>query len=183
MSSRALPLMTADELLVQQPLHKSTELVRGRMIVREPSSGLHGRIAARLLYLIAHHVYTNRLGIVFAQDTGFHIATDPDTVRAPDVAFLRAERADLIPATGYGRVAPDLAVEILSPDDRRGEVLAKTEGWLKAGVSLVWVIDPRRVTARVFREDGSISLVPSAGALDGENVLPGFRCPLADALT
>ena len=175
--------MTADELLVQQPLHKSSELVRGRMIVRDSPSGFHGKVAARLLYLIAHHVYANHLGVVFAQETGFHIATNPDTVRAPDVAFLRADRADLIPPTGYGRTAPDLAVEILSPGDRRGEVLAKVEDWLTGGVSLLWVIDPKRVTAKVYRGDGSISLVSSTGELDGEDVVPGFRCALADVFT
>ena len=183
MSATTQPLMTAEELLVQQPPHKSTELVRGRMIVREPPSLYHGIASARLLYLLAHHVYARKLGVVCAQDTGFHIFTDPDTVRAPDVAFIRAERATVIPATGYGRSAPDLAVEILSPGDRRGEVLAKVEDWLRAGVSLLWVIDPKRVTAKVYRGDGSIAVVSSTGELDGEDVVPGFRCTLADVLT
>ncbi|MBC7843348.1 MAG: Uma2 family endonuclease [Gemmatimonadaceae bacterium] len=183
MSSAALPPMTADELLVQSPRHKSTEVVRGRMLVREPPSLFHGVASARLLYLLAHHVYARTLGVVCAQDTGFHLFTDPDTVRAPDVAFIRAERAAVIPPTGYGRTAPDLAVEILSPGDRRGDVLAKVEDWLKAGVSLLWVIEPKRVTAKVYRGDGSIALVSSTGDLDGEDVVPGFRCALADVFT
>lgn len=183
MSSPAHSLMTADELLVQSPPHKSTELVRGRMIVRDSPSGFHGKVAARLLYLLAHHVYSHHLGVLFGQDTGFQIAANPDTVRAPDVAFLRAERADLIMPTGYPRTAPDLVVEILSPGDRRGEVQAKVRDWLKSGVSLLWVIDPKRVTAKVYRADGSMALVSSSGSLDGKDVVPGFRCTLADVLT
>lgn len=182
MSATTQPLMTAEELLVQQPPHKSTELVRGRMVVREPPSMFHGISSARILYLLAHHVYARKLGVVCA-DTGFHIFTDPDTVRAPDVAFIRAERAADLPATGYGRTAPDLAVEILSPGDRRGEVQAKVEDWLTAGVSLLWVIDPKRVTAKVYRADGSIALVSPTGSLDGEDVVPGFRCALTEVFT
>lgn len=183
MSSRAHPLMTADELLAQSPAHKSTELVRGRMIVRDAPSGFHGKAAARLLILLGNHVYAQHLGVVFAQDTGFQISATPDTVLAPDVAFLRAERANFILPTGYPRTAPDLAVEILSPGDRRGAVLAKVEDWLTAGVSLLWVIDSKRVTAKVYRADGSVSLVTSTGELDGEDVVPGFRCALADVFT
>ena len=81
----ALPRMTADELLRLQPPHKSTELLRGRMIVREPPSSLHGRYSATLCFLLLQHVHAARLGAVFGQDTGFHIAYDPDSVRAPDV--------------------------------------------------------------------------------------------------
>ncbi len=174
------PLMTADELLHDQPLHKSTELVCGRMIVREPPSSRHGRYAATLSALLWNHVHSQRLGAVFGQDTGFHIASDPDTVRAPDVAYVITTRLHLISATGYARMAPDMVAEILSPGDRAGEVLRKTGEWLEAGVQLVWVIDPVRGTARVHRSDGSDTDVPVGGELSGEDVLPGFRCALAD---
>jgi Uma2 family endonuclease len=81
---------------------------------------------------------------------------------------------------GYADVAPDLAVEVLSPDDRAGEVLAKVSDWLRAGCQLVWVIDPDRRVARVYRADGSESLTSGGAALDGEDVLPGFTCRVED---
>ena len=79
-------------------------------------------------------------------------------------------------------MAPDLAVEILSPSDRPGEVLEKVADWLRAGTRLVWVLDPNRAIAHVHRADGSITIVHTEGALDGEDVLPGFSCPLAEVL-
>ena len=104
MPASSPPLMTAEEILDLDPPGKSTELVRGHLIVSEPPSTRHGVAAARLSYLIADYVYRNALGVVCGQDTGFHIATNPDTVRAPDVAFVRRERAALIPETGYARL-------------------------------------------------------------------------------
>lgn len=172
--------MTAEELLTLNLPGKSTELVRGALVVREPPGTYHGRVAARLAYLIGHHVYQHDLGVVLGQDTGFHIFSDPDSVRAPDVAFVRKERVEEIGSRGYARMAPDLLAEIVSPGDRPGEVLTKVGDWLDAGVALVWVIDPERREGRVHRADGSVAIIPSDGTLDGEDVLPGFRCPLAE---
>jgi len=172
-------MMTADELLVLQPPDKSTELVRGRMIVREPPSAMHGRYAAQLCYLLLQHVHPARLGVVFGQDTGFHIASDPDTVLAPDLAFISAERVALIPAVGYAKMVPDLVAEIISPGDRRAAVGRKVTKWLRVGVRVVWVIDPVRTEARICGSDGSERVVPADGELTGDDVLPGFRCPLA----
>jgi len=157
---------------------KVVELIRGRLFVREPPGTHHGAIAAKLAYLLSEFVHRRALGIVFAQDTGFKIASDPDTVRAPDVAFVARERADRIPARGYAELAPDLLAEILSPDDRPAEVLAKVADWLGAGTKLVWVVDPERREARVYRRDGSLSVLRESEALDGEDVLPGFTCAL-----
>jgi Uma2 family endonuclease len=128
-------------------------------------------------------VHARGLGVVFAQDTGFKIASDPDTVRAPDVAFVAREREDRIPRRGYAVVAPDLLAEILSPDDRPGEVLAKVADWLAAGTKLVWVIDPERREVRVHRHDGSLSVLSESESLSGEDVLPGFSCPLRPVLS
>lgn len=118
--------------------------------------------------------------MVFAQDTGFQIESNPDTVRAPDAAFLTAARAAAIHDRGYARVAPDLVAEVLSPDDRRGDVRAKVADWLAAGVRLVWVIDPRPRAADVYRPGGSVS--SGETRLDGEDVLPGFTCAVDDLL-
>ena len=180
MPATSPPLMTAEEILALHLPHKSTELVRGHLVVREPPSSYHGRVAARLTYLIGHHAYQHELGVVFGQDTGFQIASAPDSVRAPDVAFVRKERAAEIPPRGYARMTPDLVAEIVSPGDRPGELLSKVGDWLDAGTPLVWVIDPARREGRVHRADGSVAIVPADGMLDGEEVLPGFRCPLGE---
>lgn len=181
MPSETSELMTAEELERLDLPGKSTELVRGRLVVHEPPSGYHGHVAAKLLFLLGQHVYGHNLGWLFAQDTGFKIESDPDTVRAPDVAFVSNQRHPEIPRRGYAPFAPDVAAEILSPDDRPGEVLSKVGDWLDAGVRIVWVIDPVRREARVYRADGTQSAV-SDETLDGEGVLPGFSCRLADIL-
>lgn len=172
--------MTADQLLHVSYPDKVTELIRGQLVVREPPGTRHGAIASRLAHFLTDFVYRNALGVVFAQDTGFQIASNPDTVRAPDAAFLTAARAAAIHDRGYARVAPDLVAEVLSPDDRAGEVRAKVADWLAAGVRLVWVIDPRRRAADVYRAGGSVS--SGETRLDGEDVLPGFTCAVSDLL-
>jgi Uma2 family endonuclease len=99
-------------------------------------------------------------------------------VRAPDVAFVSSHRLALIPTEGYAEVAPDLVVEILSQSDRPGAVLEKIGQWLTAGTRLIWVVDPARRNARVYRADGTVSVLGADEDLDGEDVLPGFRCPV-----
>jgi Uma2 family endonuclease len=173
-------IMTAEQRERVQIPGKSTELVRGRLVVREPPGTFHGNLSARLLMRLGRFAEANDLGEVFAQDTGFRIASDPDTVRAPDVAFVARDRLAAVASRGYAPLAPDLVTEILSPDDRPGDVIAKVAEWLAAGVKLAWVIDPDRRTARVYRPDGSVTEVERHGALDGEAVLPGFRCRLSD---
>lgn len=176
------PPISAEEIPYLDLPGKSTELVRGQLIVGEPPSTRHGGISARMTYLIAKHVFAERLGEVFGQDTGFHIASNPDTVRAPDVAFVHRDRTALIPARGYARLAPDLVVELISPDDRPGELLAKVGDWLDGGSHIVWVIDPARREARIHRDDGSVAIVRAHEELDGEMVVPGFRCGLQEVL-
>jgi Uma2 family endonuclease len=175
-------IITVEELEAIDLPGKSTELVRGRLVVREPPSTYHGKIAAKLGYLLGDYVYPHDLGVLFGQDTGFKIESNPDTVRAPDAAFLSKERAAHITRRGYAALAPNLTAEILSPDDRPGEVLTKVGDWLRAGVQIVWVIDPERAEAHIHRADGSLSVVHIDGALDGEDVLPGFSCPLSQIL-
>jgi len=179
----AMPaLMTAEELLRTRIPDKHVELVRGVLVVREPPGSLHGLVAMNLGVELGVHVKATGAGSVFAAETGFKIESDPDTVRAPDVAFVARDRVpDPLPQ-GYGGLAPDLVVEVLSPGDRPGEVLAKVADWLTAGCRLVWVIDPLRRLARVYRHDGTETLLSAEDALDGEDVLPGFSCRLATVL-
>jgi Uma2 family endonuclease len=175
-------LMTADELLHVRIPDKRVELVRGRLVVREPAGLRHGRVAMELARLLANYVGDRGMGRVYAAETGFTVARDPDTVRAPDVAFIRRDRLPDPEPLGFPDLAPDLVVEVLSPGDRPGEILAKVADWLSAGTRLVWVVDPLREVARVYRQDGSETIVTAEAALDGEDVLPGFECPLATIL-
>jgi Uma2 family endonuclease len=175
-------LMTADELLHVRIPDKRVELVRGRLVVREPAGLRHGRVVMDLARLLANYVGDRGIGRVYAAETGFTVARDPDTVRAPDVAFIRRDRLPDPEPLGFPDLAPDLVVEVLSPGDRPGEILAKVADWLSAGTRLVWVVDPLRRVARVYRQDGSETIVAAERALEGEDVLPGFDCPLATIL-
>ena len=182
-STTTAPLLTAAELERLSFPDRHVELVRGRLVVREPPGTWHGRIAARLAVRVGVHVERQGLGDVYGQDTGFKIRADPDTVRAPDLAFVRRASVHRVGRRGYAAVAPDLVAEIVSADDRPGEVLAKVGDWLDAGTLVVWVIDPDRLEARIYRRDGSLTMLDRDGALAAEEVLPGFRCPLGELLS
>ena len=171
-------LLTADQLLHVRAPGKRVELVRGVLVVREPAGLRHGRVTVALTRRLADYVEAEALGVVYAAETGFTLARDPDTVRAPDIAFIRRARLPDPEPPGFPDLAPDLVVEVLSPGDRPGEVLAKVGDWLNSGTSLVWVLDPERRQARVYRQDGTEALVTGNAALSGENLLPGFACAL-----
>lgn len=172
------PPVRAEELARLSIPDKRTELIRGEVVVREPPAAWHGGISNNVAHRLTSFAREHGLGAVFGQDTGFQVAEDPDTVRAPDVAFVRADRLPEIPRRGYPKFAPDLVVEVLSPDDRPGAVLAKVGEWLEAGARLVWVLDPEARRATVYGPDGSIDLLAAGDRLDGRDVLPGFVCPV-----
>ncbi len=173
--------MTADELERLPSTGKRTELVRGHMIVRELPGLRHGDIVVNLKVVIAQFVRSRNLGRVLAE-SGYVLFTGPDTVRGPDISFVRHDRIpDPIPR-GFARFAPDLAIEVLSPSDRPGKVLEKVADYLNAGTLLVWVVDPDRRQARVHRAGGTMVTVSESEVLDGENVLPGFTCVLSEVL-
>src|SRR5436309_11816967 len=172
-------LMNANELLHVRIPEKRAELVRGKLVVREPAGLRHGRVAMDPARRLADHVDARGLGQVYAAETAFALARDPDTVRAPDRAFIRGNRLPDPEPTGFPDLAPDLVAEVLSPGDRPGEVLAKVADWLSAGTRLVWVIDPARRVARVYRDDGTERIVTADQMLEGEDVVPGFSCGLA----
>ena len=132
-----------------------------------------------LAVAIANHVDSHRLGTVVAAETGFVLARDPDTVRAPDVAFLRASRPSG-PQRGYYPGAPDLAVEVLSPDDRPGYVREKVAEWLEAGTLAVWVIDPRTRTVTIHSAGKQASVLEESDLLTGGSLLPGFALAVRD---
>lgn len=171
-------VMTAEELLHVRIPDKRVELVRGLLVVREPAGLRHGRVVMELGRRLANHVEAHGLGKVYTAEPGFTVARDPDTVRAPDLAFVGRERLPDPEPEGFPDLAPDLVVEVLSPGDRPGEVLAKVADWLNAGTKLVWFVDPERRLARAYRQDGTEALLTADQALDGEEVVPGFSCPL-----
>jgi Uma2 family endonuclease len=175
-------LMTAEQLLEADIPWKQVELVRGRLVVKESPGYRHGDITARLTFELMQYVRAHDLGQVVAGDPGFTLARNPDTVRAPDVAFVqRARVPDPLP-TAFAEFAPDLAVEVLSPSDRPAEILAKVGDWLNAGTRLVWIVDPARRQARVYRQDGTEAVLSGTDVLDGEDVLPGFTCAIVAIL-
>lgn len=176
-------IMTSEQLAHYQVADKRTELVRGRLIVREPATSDHGRVAAQVLIEIGIYLRQHPIGEVYAAETGFTIERQPDTVRAPDVAYVRADRIPCSRDGGFDELAPDLVVEVLSAGDRVRTVREKVAHWLSAGTQLVWVFDARRRTAHVYRADGTDAALASADHLDGEGVLPGFRTPLARLLS
>ena len=177
-----MSLLTAEELLRTSKPNKRTELVRGHLIVREPAGWRHGEVTMNLATRLARHVDLTGAGKIVAAETGFTLFRGPDTVRAPDIAFVSRARLPDSPTPGFPELAPDLVVEVLSPDDRPGETLAKVGDWLEAGARVVWVIDPARRQARVYRQDGTEAVLSETDALRGEDVLPGFSCAVSSIL-
>jgi len=154
------------------------ELVEGRVIRMSPPGSRHAVLATRIARLLDEHVEALGLGVVMTSG-GFHLASRPDTVREPDVAFVRAER---IPPSGvpdgFWPGPADLAIEIRSPGDRRSEIAAKVNEYLGRGVRLVWVVDPKARTITVHRHDQPQLVLEREATLDGGAVVPGFICPL-----
>jgi len=169
----ATGITTAEQLLRAQDVGRC-ELIRGKLHEMIPPGAEHGRITMSLGQRIYRHVEQRGLGTVFAAETGFVLARDPDTVRAPDVAFVRAGRP-APPRRGYYPEAPDLAVEVLSPDDRPGYVRDKVAEWLEAGAAAVWVVDPERRICAVHEKGRESRVLHASDTLDGGEVLPGFE--------
>lgn len=145
-----------------------------------PASGGHGGVAGSIFGYIWQYLQTHPVGRAFAAETGFIIARNPDTVRAPDVAVLRTARLAMVPKRGFVPGPPDLAVEVISPDDSWSEVIAKAEQWLAAGAVSVWVANPETTTIHVYRAGAQVLVYQINDTLTNEPVLPGFELKLAD---
>jgi len=172
-------ILTAEQLLEAHDLGRC-ELVRGELIMMSPGGFRHGRIVMSIGAQLYEFVRDNALGVVMTADTGFHIARDPDTVRAPDVMFVSNERLpDGVPE-GFLPIPPDLAVEIVSPTDKFSDITAKAEEYAAAGVRMVWVVDPQTRRAYVFRPGQAVRSLVETQSLPGEEVLPGFELPLKE---
>lgn len=178
-SRTAEPLLTAEDLYALPDGDRRYELVEGRLVVSEPPGFGHGEIAVRIAVVLDGFVRPRRLGAVVVE-SGYVLARHPDTVRGPDVSFVRTER---LPSRNvahrYYEGTPDLAVEILSPDDRATEVARKVAGYLRAGTRAVWVLDPESRTLVVHTPDGLARLHASDETVDGGDALPGFSATVA----
>jgi Uma2 family endonuclease len=174
--------MTADELLHLPANGKRYELVNGELHEMAPAGGEHGKVGGRALRRLGNFLdqQPDLGGELFTAETGFRLTRDPDTVRAPDVAYVAETRLAQAIVPGYPELAPDFVVEVVSPGDRASEVQAKVDEWLRAGVRLVWVLYPQTRTAMVYQPDGSAQLLHAEDILNGDPVLPGCSIRLSD---
>ena len=173
-------LLTADDLLRLDSDGVRGELIRGVLCETMPTGQEHGEIAALLTAELVVFARARALGRVTTSDAGVWLERDPDTVREPDVAFFSAARVPPgVRVTGYSEVAPDLVVEIASPNDSRREVHDKAHMWLSHGVRLVWVVHPETRTVDVYQADGDAATLGEQDSLDGLDVLPGFACDVS----
>jgi Uma2 family endonuclease len=157
------------------------ELVRGELRKTSPAGQKHGRIAIKVSTSLDNHVTLNKLGAIYAAETGFLISSDPDTVRAPDVAFVSQKRLDEVgDVEGYWAGAPDLVVEVISPGDTYTEVDEKVLEWLEAGSLIVVVVNPRKRAVTVYRSLTDIIVLTEDDRLDGGNVVPGWSVTVSD---
>jgi Uma2 family endonuclease len=177
-------LFTADQLLRMPSDNFRYELRKGVLIQMSAAGFEHGAIAAALTVLLGQYIKANRLGVYCGAETGFKLAGDPDTVLAPDFAFVRQERVDLLGRTKkFWPGAPDLAVEVMSPDDTVRKTNEKAGDWIEAGTRMVWVVNPKRQTVTVFRPSADALTLAGMDMLDGQEVIPGFRCSVAEVFS
>jgi Uma2 family endonuclease len=156
------------------------ELVEGRLRTMTPAGAEHGRVCSAANILLGVHARTTGTGVTFGAETGFILASDPDTVRAPDAAFVNKAHADAVGRTvKFWPGPPDFAIEVVSPSDSFTEVESKALGWVKAGATAILVLDPARRTATVYRTDEDIRTFTD-GELDLSDAVPGWRVAVAD---
>ena len=182
MSTTKPKLLTADDLLRLHSEGARGELIRGVLCDKEmPTGQVHSVIVTNVAGWLWTFNRTHKLGSVSSGDPGILLERNPDTVRGPDVAFFSKERVppeSLV--SGYSEVAPDLAVEVVSPNDTRRAVHDKALMWRQDGVRLVWVVYPDTRTVEVHAEGQPVTTLGEEDALDGLEVLPGFTCPVSE---
>lgn len=173
--------VTAADLLQAPADGYRYELIQGELRMMSPAGGRHGRVAFRFGRMLGNFVEANQLGVVFAAETGFRIATDPDTVLAPDISFVSQSRYDKIQdETGYLPLAPDFIAEVVSPSDRFARVEAKVRAWLEAGTNIVLIIDPAAETVRAYGALQKIELFYSSDSVDCSPAVPGWSVLVSD---
>jgi Uma2 family endonuclease len=176
MATIAEPI-TAQELF-EMPGHEHFELVQGELVPASPSGFDHGCIVGEVSAVLREFVRARKLGMVVVE-AGFCVSHDPDTVRSPGVAFVRAERVPPGGVRAFFQGAPDLAVEVVSPSDRASEVISKARDWLHFGCRVVWVVDPETRTVTVYGAGPQTLFLSAGDTLVCEELLPGFGLPIA----
>jgi Uma2 family endonuclease len=171
-------ITTAEELLHAGDIGPC-ELIRGELIMMSPSGLEHGVVVAAITEILRRFVKRNRLGIVTGAETGFLLERNPDTVRGPDVGFVAKRRLPRKRRQPFFEGAPDLAVEVRSPDDRVPEIKEKISLWLRSGCRAVWLVDPHSCTVAIHPRRGSVRLLKSTESISGGQLLPGFRVALS----
>ena len=168
------------ECLQELPSEARYELIRGELCTMPNNSAEHGSKTARLSGRVIPFVEDNELGECFIAETRFTIEENPDTVLAPDFAFIKKERLEGIPPKGYLRMAPDLVVETRSPSDTRTEFVLKISRWLQAGSQVVWALEPANQTLVVHRTGVLPRTLTIEDTLTEEELLPGFLMALSE---
>jgi Uma2 family endonuclease len=178
--SATMPL-TVDEFLTLSLPEGKAELVRGELRVNPPAGGPHGVAAANLVFALGVYVKQRGMGRVFGDGFGYELTRLPHTVRVPDGSFVRADR---LPAQGLGpgllALAPDLAIEVLSPSETASALEERLDDYTSAGIPLIWAIDPIRRTVMIIAENVGARWLHENDMLDGGNVIPGFTLAVAD---
>jgi Uma2 family endonuclease len=176
-------MLTIDRITTAEQLLASNlprcELVGGELMMMSPAGFDHGRFASKIVAALENHVTPRSLGIVTTAEAGFQLSHDPDTVRAPDAAFVRSDRIPSGGVRGFFQGAPDIAVEVVSPTDRPAEIVAKVRDWLQGGCFMVWVVDPESQSITVHGGDQVITVFESGDRLTGGTVLPDFTMAVA----
>ncbi len=173
--------ITAEELLKLHSEGVHGELIRGVLCETMPPGLDHAEIVYRLSGLLWDYLKTHRIGRAFSGDPGIWIERDPDTVRAPDIAFYveeRMTRGESVP--GYAEIVPDLAIEVVSPNDTVPEANDKARMWVANGVRLVWLVWPDWGTVEVFRPEEDVVELSGDAVLEGQDVLPGFSTAVSE---
>ncbi len=178
----AAQTMTAEELLrLPTGMGQRFELVKGELRTMPPTGFEHGDIVGELSMRLRQYVRSHGLGRVLGAETGFILSRNPDTVRAPDVSFVSEGRvAQTGRVKGYFPGAPDLAVEVVSPNDAAGEVVQKVDEYFAAGARQVWIIYPDQRKVAVYRSASQTVTLSAADSLDGGALIPGFACPVGE---
>jgi Uma2 family endonuclease len=171
-------ILTGEELQAMGDIGPA-ELIEGRLVYMTPTKPKHGKYEFRIAKILGEFVDQNNLGEVQVGEIGIYTHRNPDTVRATDVLFISHERLARATPDSFLDVAPDLVVEILSPDDRWSEVKKKLRDYFEAGVPLVWIVDPEEKTLSAYRSLTEVLEFGEKDVVNAQDILPGFSLPVA----
>ena len=165
--------MTLEDFLAHDV--EGYEYVKGELVLMAPPSREHGEISINVIRYLDAHVYQNKLGRLYTAETTFQVG---ERIMKPDVAFVSTAQLTGDKTKGFP-IPPDLAIEVVSPSDVQSRVAAKALAYLEAGTDLVWVLEPISKTVTVYRSETEIETLTRNDTLTGEDVVPGFSCPIA----